>query len=252
MLDGGKQLGVLLIDFKKAIDSVCHTTSVSVKMQASGIGGNLLDWLNDYLKNHRQFVKIGGHTSDTKRIDYNGVPQGSLLGPRLFGIKVTDLSERTENGIIEMFADDTESYCTGDSPDEVTLGLQVILQDINLRCKKNGPMIHQDKTEAMIISPKSFIGPLQALCLEDHYVKFVTQSECLGMTVDNTLSWKAQIQRVSKTLSSKLKILKWIKCLSTPVKESIYFKGLLPSATYRISVWGTCSPEVLEPLEKIH
>ena len=95
-------------------------------MQASGISGNLLDWLIDYLKNRRQFVEIGDHKSETERIDY-GVPQGSLLGPRLFGIKVTDLPECAENGIIEMFADDTESYCIGDSPDEVTLGLQVIL-----------------------------------------------------------------------------------------------------------------------------
>ena len=56
---------------------------LSVKIQASGISGSLLDWLNDYLKNRRQFVEIGDYKSDTKRIDY-GVPQGSLLGPRLF------------------------------------------------------------------------------------------------------------------------------------------------------------------------
>ena len=91
--------------------------------------------------------------------------------------------------------------------------------------QENGLTIHQDKMGAIIISPKSFIGPLQTLRLEDHYVKFVTELECLGMTVDNTLSRKAQIQRVSKTLSSKLKILKRIKYLSTPVKESSYFKG---------------------------
>ena len=35
-------------------------------------------------------------------------------------------------------------------------------------------------------------------------------------------------------------------------KKSIYFKGLLPNATYGISVWGTCSPGVLELLEKVH
>ena len=90
------------------------------------------------------------------------MPQGSLLGPRLFGIKVTDLPECAENGIIEMFAVDKESYCIGDSPDEVTLGLQVILLDINLWCRENGLTIHQEKMEAMIISPKRFIGPLQA------------------------------------------------------------------------------------------
>ena len=75
-LDRGTTVGVLFIDFKKAFDSVCHTT-LSIKMQASGISGNLLDWLNDYLKNRRQFVKIGDHKSDIKRIDY-GVPQRSL------------------------------------------------------------------------------------------------------------------------------------------------------------------------------
>ena len=119
-------------------------------------------------------------------------------------------------------------------------------------CRNNGLTIHPDKTEAMIISQKSFIGPLQALKLGDHYVKFVTKSDCLGMTVDNNLNWKAQVERVSKTLSSKLKTLRRMKCLSTSVKESIYFKGLLPSATYGISVWGSCSSGALEPLEKIH
>ena len=83
---------------------------LSVKIQASGISGT-----NDYLKNRRQFVEIRDYKSDTKRIDY-GVPQGSLLGPRLFGIKVTNLPGCTENGIMEMFADDTESYRIGDSP----------------------------------------------------------------------------------------------------------------------------------------
>ena len=109
--------------------------------------------------------------------------------------------------------------------------------------KKNGLTIHPDKTEAMIISQKkqTFIGPLQALKLGDHCVKFVMKSDCMGMTVDNYLNWKAQVERASKTLSRKLKILRRMKCLFTSVKESIYFKGLLPSATYGISVWGSCS-----------
>ena len=64
-LERGKTVGVLFMDFKNAFGSVCHTT-LSVKMQASGISGNLLDSPNDYLKNRRKFVKIGDHKSDTK------------------------------------------------------------------------------------------------------------------------------------------------------------------------------------------
>ena len=48
-LDQEKTVGVLFIDFKKAFDSVCHKT-LNIKMQACGISGNLLNWLNDYLQ----------------------------------------------------------------------------------------------------------------------------------------------------------------------------------------------------------
>ena len=139
--------------------------------------------------------------------------QRSLLGPRLFGIKVTDLPECTDSGTVELFDDDTGSYCIGDSPDKVTISLQKIILDIHMWCRINGLTTHPDKTEAMIISQKSFIGPIQALKLGDHYVKFVTKSDCLGMTVDNNLNWKAQVEKASKTLNSKLKILRRMKCL---------------------------------------
>ena len=150
----GKTVGVLFIDFKKAFDSVYRKT-LNIKMQACGISGDVLNWLNDYLDNRRQFVEIGEHTSDTKSIDY-GVPQRSLLGPRLFRIKVTDLPECRDSGTVELFADDTESYCIGDSPVKATISLQKIILDIHMWCrKKNGLTIHPDKTEAMIISQKN-------------------------------------------------------------------------------------------------
>ena len=60
-----KTVRVLFIDFKKAFDSVCHKT-LNIKMQACGINGNLLNWLNDYLDNC---------------IDY-GVPHGISPGPK--------------------------------------------------------------------------------------------------------------------------------------------------------------------------
>ena len=41
------------------------------------------------------------------------VPQGSILGPRLFSIYVNDLPEVPTSGNLEMFADDTTFYCSG-------------------------------------------------------------------------------------------------------------------------------------------
>ena len=49
----------------------------------------------------------------------SGVPQGSLLGPRLFSIHVNDLSDFVSKGYLFMFADDTTLYCVGKDIEEV-------------------------------------------------------------------------------------------------------------------------------------
>ena len=134
-INQGEIIGVLFIDFKKAFDLVCHQT-LALKLQACGISGNLHKLLMSYLQNRKQFVEINGKSSDSCEVKY-GVPQGSLLGPRLFGIQVADLPEVPSEGVLEMFANDTEYYYTGNSVDEVTLIIQKSFNKINEWCMKN-------------------------------------------------------------------------------------------------------------------
>ena len=76
------------------------------KLSACGFSGDIYYWLEDYLANRRQFANVNGTESDIKIIIY-GVPQGSLLGPRLFSIHVNDLRDFVKGGILLMFVDDT-------------------------------------------------------------------------------------------------------------------------------------------------
>ena len=43
-----------------------------------------------------------------------------------------------------------------------------------------------------------------------------------------------------------------MRILPKKVLEEIYFKTIIPSVTYGISVWGNCSPSALNSLNHIH
>ena len=118
-LDKNRTVGILFIDFKKAFDSICHKT-MAFKLQATGISGNLCNLIVDYLSGRKQYVEIEGQRSTEAEVRF-GVPQGSILGPRLY---VNDLPEVPSSGNLEMFADDTTFYCSGDSVDGVCANIQ--------------------------------------------------------------------------------------------------------------------------------
>ena len=88
-LNKGNVIGTVLIDFKKAFDSVDHSI-LSNKMDACGLHGKLKDWIQSYLLDRKQFVIVNG-----KRPGLQIVP---LLGPKLFSIFVDDLPDCISNG----------------------------------------------------------------------------------------------------------------------------------------------------------
>ena len=81
-LDNGNVVGVVFIDFKKAFDCVSHSI-LYLKLQALAFSGSGLKWIIDYLKERKQFAVVSGCKSQLNAVKC-GIPQGSLLGPRLF------------------------------------------------------------------------------------------------------------------------------------------------------------------------
>jgi hypothetical protein len=186
-LDDNKIVGAIFIDFKKAFDTVPHE-ALPYKLQAVGIMGNTYNWILDYLYNRRQYTVINGTLSSTKCIS-SGVPHGSLLGPRLYSIYVNDLPLAITDGTLQMYADDTTIYLIGTNIETIITSLNSILNQIHQWCLKNRLTVHPGKTEAMLIMNKPFTGPLQQLKYGPNDVKFVTSTTCLGIEIDNRLTW---------------------------------------------------------------
>ncbi|MCP4487079.1 MAG: hypothetical protein GY820_07145 [Gammaproteobacteria bacterium] len=99
----------MYVNFAKEFDTDSHKELI-IKLQAYGIRGTLLFWLNAFLSNRFQRVKLGSIYSSWLPVT-SGVPQGSVLGPILFLLFVNDLPDIVEPGvIIKLFADDLKIY----------------------------------------------------------------------------------------------------------------------------------------------
>lgn len=151
-----------------------------------------------------------------------------------------------------MFADESTAHCVGNSVDEVIPVLQEIINDMDTWSKSNSFTIHPGKTESMVITRSGFIRPFPDVTMDGQAIYFVPKSTCLGIEVHNRLKWSAHIKTTCKKFSQKLKKLKRMKSLSPQVLEAIYLKGIFPSATCGISVWGNCSTITFQDLEHIH
>ena len=106
-LDEGNNYDVIYMDFAKAFDSVPHQRLLA-KIEAYGIRGSLLKWIENFIKDRHQRVKVNGEVSQWKEVE-SGIPQGSVLGPIFFIIYINDLPDNLQNQA-RMYADDTKLY----------------------------------------------------------------------------------------------------------------------------------------------
>ena len=106
VLDNRGQVDKFILDFEKAFDTPPHEVLKS-KLFSYGISGKTLKWIDSFLCFRQQRV-VNGLKSDWAPV-LSGVPQGTVLGPLLFSLYISDNSSDTESEI-RLFADDCVCY----------------------------------------------------------------------------------------------------------------------------------------------
>ena len=108
-MDSGKAVAPTLLDLSATFDTIDHDIFFNSLRVWFGVDGTVLRWIKSYLSNRKQKVKLGNSFSDAFSLPY-GVPQGSVLGPLLFTLYTTPLSNIISNFNVthHLYADDTQ------------------------------------------------------------------------------------------------------------------------------------------------
>ena len=156
--DSGSLNILILLDLSAAFDTINHNVLIS-RLSAIGVSGTALNWFQSYLTNRKQFVTLGPHQSPKSPVT-RGVPQGSVLGPLLFLIYILPLGQIIRNHGLNFhcYADDIQLYLTTPSPsDPPPRSLTECLSDLKLWMQNNFLKLNTDKTEILLIGPKSIL-----------------------------------------------------------------------------------------------
>ena len=202
MIDDGKSVDIVYLDFRKAFDSIPHERLL-LKMKGYGITGKTLEWVRDFLNGRKQRVRLGNAYSSQTDVT-SGIPQGSILGPVLFTIFINDLPEAIKVQC-KVFADDTKIYedaKKGKSIQEDLYSMQKWTETWNL-------YFNVAKCKVMHIGKKNPMNSYY-MKIEENNKKLDTceAEKDLGITFDANLNFDNHISNITKKANQMLGIIK--------------------------------------------
>ena len=159
-----------MIDLSKAFDCIPRDLLIA-KLHIYGFSFETLIFLNSYLRNHKQCVKINNICSDFLKI-FSGEPHGSKLGPILFNIFLHDLFLCLKKTDLHNFANDNTAVC-----DQLAELRKILEAKAKLSVgwfTKNEMVVNSDKFQAIILNRKE-LKTTHQLIIDNKEIKTQTQ-----------------------------------------------------------------------------
>ena len=192
----------------------------------------MISWLYSYLFARRQRVCPRGTLSNWSPVT-SGVPQGSVLGPLLFNIYISDLP----NCIVSRncsYADDLKLY----SPACLSTTLQNDLQHIEAWSTENGLDLNPDKCSVIHFG---YNNPSHQYYIHNKIIPKCTSHPDLGILVDNSLKFHQHVDFITNKVIKKAHfILKSFSYLSVDLFSSLYKTFLRPTLEFCSQIARPC------------
>ena len=238
--------GVLLTDLSKAFDCLSHELLIA-KLEAYGLSYSSLKFIDSYLRNRFQRVRVNSSYSKWSEI-LSGVPQGSILGPLIFNIYLCDLFFCLSEDIAN-YADDNSPYATEKDIDTVIKTLEgetkALLNWLNSNYFKANP----DKSSLLLSSANVNLRAV----IDGHEIFNSEHVNLLGITLDNGLKLNDHVSKLCKKASQKVHALARVSRYMDIGKKRQIMKAFIESHfNYCPLVWMFHSRSLNTRINQIH
>ena len=255
-MDKSKITILILLDYSKAFDCANHRL-ILAKLKAAGFQDEALSWILSYLLERKQ--KVVTNLGESRWIDIkNGVPQGSILGPLLFLVLVSDLYKSISNGQYHMYADDTQLYyhCSVNQIVSVISKINTDLENVQLFSDNNCLKLNTGKSNFIIIGSRVNLNKLKdknlpPIVLNNDIIERKHHVKNLGVIFDECFTWTKQVNKVISSAFFKLKQVSRFKIfLSHDSKVNVCESYVLCHFNYCDSVFFNISEFLKHKIQK--
>ena len=157
------------------------------------MSGTALSWIQSYLQDWTQFVKLGQHRSSVTNLEV-GVAQGSVLGPLLFAVYCSPVADViAPSGVrCHQYTDDTQLHLAM-RVDNTSAGLSILAfctTDVKQWYVQNGLQLNPDKSEALFMGTATQLRAVsffKSVSVADVDFPVADSMRVLGVTLDRRL-----------------------------------------------------------------
>jgi len=251
-----KSTGMVLLDLRKAFDSVWHDGLLHKLIQYK-YPTYLIKLIQSYLRDRSAFVSCFSAYSYTFDVT-SGVPQGSLIAPHLFNLFLNDIPI-PRKGQLSLYADDTAYFVQSNWKNLKSIKSELIKSVYSLQNYFHDWKIklNETKTEFIVFSKSSkMIEKLKSDSLSLSSLSFTWNDSVkyLGIVLDKKLCFKHHIdysinKASAASFSSLYCLLSRNSLASIDSKLRVYKACIRPILTYGCPIFANAAACHLKKLQ---